>query len=181
MGPTWGEVRVYRRHWPSLGCLPPAPPSPWVPGGASGGAHKERILDFLPPPTPLPFCPLSFPGQWRPSYLLAAEVGKEGGGPVSRCRSRPVPFLGRSPVHCARTEEKGGRRPKPAGLYAPRSHAVILPLTLPPPRSAPRGTLRSHTSCRPCPWGAQQPLARPGTSPRLPCPHRLPLPPPPHQ
>lgn len=132
------------RHWPSPGCLPPAPHSQWVPGGASGGAHKERILDFLPPPTPLPFCPLSFPVQRRPSYLLAGEVGKEGGGPVSRCRSRPVPFLGRSPVHCARTEEKGGRRPKPAGLYAPRSQAVILPLTLPPPICTPGHTQESH-------------------------------------
>lgn len=181
MGPTWGEVRVYMRHWPSLGCLPPAPQSQRVPGGASGGAHKERILDFLPPPTPLPFCPL-LPRAVE-TELPSGCGGGEGrwGATVQVQVTAPVPFLGRSPVHCARTEEKGGRRPKPAGLYAPRSHAVILPLTLPPPRSAPRGTLRSHTSCRPCPGGAQQPLVHPGSSPWLPCPHRLPLPPPPRQ
>lgn len=85
------------RHWPSLGCLPPAPHSQGVPGRASGGAHKERILDFLPPPTPLPFCPLSFPGQWRPSYLLAGEVGKEGGGGSVQVQVTAGAFPGQEP------------------------------------------------------------------------------------
>lgn len=163
-------------------------PRPLLAGlrGASGGAHKERLLDSPPPPAPLPFCPLSPSyGRSRDQALqLAGEVGREGGGASVQVPGHgPVPFLGgcwgslcwdrgagrqtpqASRPLCA-TLLCGSPAPTP---MLPSSHSPY------PPDPHPKGALRSHTSFRPCP-GARQPLAHPWTAPRLLCPPRLPPP-----
>lgn len=132
----------------------------------------------------------SFPGQGqRPSYLLAGEVGKEGGvASVQVPGHDPSAFPGKGPgfaVPGQRSREAGApsqqafMRHPVARRSSPRSLAAILPLPL-PPRSAPRGCTRSHTSFHLCP-GARQPLAHPWMAPQLPCPPRLPPPHPPHR
>lgn len=106
------------------------------------------------------------------SFLSKAQLslqlggGKEGWGPESRSQAAAW-------VHCARTEEQGGRRPEPAGFYAPPhafavlqwprpTPAAVLPMPCPP--GSLEGALRSHTSFRPCPW-AQWPHVHPWTLP----------------
>lgn len=132
----------------------------------------------------------SFPGQGqRPSYLLAGEVGKEGGvASVQVPGHDPSAFPGKGPgftVPGQRSREAGApsqqafMRHPVARRSSPRSLAAILPLPL-PPRSAPQGCTRSHTSFHLCP-GARQPLAHPWMAPQLPCPPRLPPPHPPHR
>lgn len=163
---------------------------PPTPRGLQVGPAEVPMRTGLDPGLPATSSPssflpsLSFPGQGqRPSYPLAGEVGNGGGGAsvqVPGPRSRPGAFPGQGPwftVLGQRSRDAGApsqqafmhlpvaRRP------SPRSQAVILSFTL-PPTSVPRSTLRSHTSCCPCP-GAQQPLAHPWTAPGLPCPHPL--------
>lgn len=106
------------------------------------------------------------------SFLSKAQLslqlggGNEGRGPESRSQAAAW-------VHCARTEEQGGRRPEPAGLYAPLHAFTVLQwprpvpdavLPLPCPPGPLEGALRSHTSFRPCPW-AQWPHVHPWTLP----------------
>lgn len=100
LGPAWGKVRMYTRQWPQPWLSSPSPHSWQAPGGTSRGAHQEWILDFLPPPTLLPFCLLP-PSQGRARDQATFWLGRwerKMEWPVSGAQVMvPVPFLGGSP------------------------------------------------------------------------------------
>lgn len=74
------------------------------------------------------------------SFLSKAQLslqlggGKEGRGPESRSQAAAW-------VHCARTEEQGGRRPESAGFYAPPHAFAVLQWPRPAPRCGPPNAL----------------------------------------
>lgn len=144
MGPAWGEVRVYTG--PSVGCP--------LPAGCRWG--QRRCPQGPNPGLPATFCPLS-PSQGRArdqATFWLGRWGREVEGPVSRSQvtARCLSWAG-ARVHCARTEEQRGRRPKPAGLYtppccgrpSPRSAPMLSSSQSPNPQiCTPRRTQESH-------------------------------------
>lgn len=141
-----GEARVHSRHWPGLGCPPPAP------------LQRRRPQGMGPePPAPASPLPSALSPSWvgsRDRALLAGAVGRRGEGQGPGPRSQPCGLAWEGPGFAElgqRSREAGApsqqafMRHPVARRPSPRSHALVLPLTL-PPKSAPHSgrTQESH-------------------------------------
>lgn len=125
-------------------------PSPY----SNGGAHKEWALDLLPLPTLLPSALSPSWVRSRDRALLAGAVGRrvEGQGPGPRSQPCGLAWKGPGFAELGQRSREAGAPSQQAFMRhpvarrpSPRSHALILPLTL-PPKSAPHSgrTQESH-------------------------------------
>lgn len=146
-----------RTGWASLGgevYLRPGPASAAHPQPPlQRRCPQDWALDRLPLPAPLPFCPLAFLDLVQRPSSPGWGGGEEGEGQCPGPRSQPVALPGgpRFAVRGQRSRDAGApsqqafMRHPVARRPSPRSHALVLPLTL-PPKSAPHSghTQESH-------------------------------------
>lgn len=134
---------------------------PLTPTGSRWGQQRcprgpDRILAFLPPPAPLPFCPLS-PSQGKArdqATLWLGRWGMEVEGPVSRsqvpagCLSwagARLTVLGQRSREAGAPSQQAFMRLPVARRPSPHSQAIILSFTLPPKYTlSPKYTQESH-------------------------------------
>lgn len=91
-------------------------PDPGLPATSSPSSFLPSLLPRAGPETKLPSGWGGGEWRWR----------GQSPGPRSQVPARCLSWAG-ALVHCARTEEQGRRRPKPAGLYAPPCCAAAQP------------------------------------------------------
>lgn len=133
------------------------PDSQQARGEASGGAHEQRVLEschlqplFLSVLFLLPKAGWETKlSGWLGSWGMGVRGGDGAGqGPGPRPRPQSPSWAG-NPGSLCRTEQQGGTRPKPAGLYAPHTLScggpAPAPVLRPPAHPAPRTRTRGGT------------------------------------